>query len=139
MQRDCPENNRVLVKIDDCARVLSNKSAPAGERKEALMFLVHFVGDMHQPLHCADNHDKGGNDLKLDFFGRPTNLHSLWDTGLLARMGREGDLFAELNQDLSPKRAKNFGKHGVRDWAEGSLRQSQSIAYGKLPKSEPLK
>ena len=41
------------------------------QRREALMFLVHFVGDMHQPLHCSDNQDKGGNDVKLDFFGRP--------------------------------------------------------------------
>ena len=69
----------------------------------------------------------------MTFFGRQTNLHSLWDSGLLARMGTEDALFADLNQDLTPKRAKKFGKGGVKDWAEQSHRQAQTVVYGKLP------
>jgi hypothetical protein len=136
MKRDCPEGNCVLTKIDEFAAVLKNKNAAPEKRKEALMFLVHFVGDMHQPLHCADHHDKGGNDTKLTFFGRPTNLHGLWDSGLIARMGTEDALYAELNKDLTPKRAKNFAKGNVKNWAEQSHREAQLIVYGKLPKAE---
>ena len=137
MKRDCPEGNCVLAKIADFETVLKDKTAAPEKRKEALMFLVHFIGDMHQPLHCADRHDKGGNDQKLTFFGRPTNLHGLWDSGLIARMGTEDELYAQLNKDLSPKRAKKFAKGGVKDWAEQSHRQAQLIVYGKLPTAEP--
>jgi hypothetical protein len=137
MKRDCPEGKCVLTKIEDFQNILKDKTATPEKRKEALMFLVHFIGDMHQPLHCADHHDKGGNDLKLTFFGRPTNLHGLWDSGLLARMGTEDELYAQLNQDLSPKRAKKFAKGGVKDWAEQSHRQAQLVVYGKLPTPTP--
>ncbi len=137
MKRDCPDGDCVLTKIKEFERTLRDKSAPPEKRKEALMFLVHFIGDMHQPLHCSDNRDKGGNDVKLDFFGRPTNLHSLWDSGLLARMGTEDALFSELNQDLTPKRARTFAKGDVSAWAEQAHRESQLVVYGKLPKAEP--
>ena len=136
MKRDCADGNCVLVKIEEFERTLKDKTAPPEKRKEALMFLIHFVGDMHQPLHCTDHHDKGGNDVKLTFFGRPTNLHSLWDSGLLARMPAEDALFAELNQALTPKRTKKFAKGDVKEWAEQSHRQGQVFVYGKLPKAD---
>jgi hypothetical protein len=134
MKRDCPKGDCVIAKIEELERTLADKSIAPEKRKEALMFLVHFVGDMHQPLHCSDHSDKGGNDVKLAFFERPTNLHSLWDSGLLARMGTEDALFADLSKDLTPKRATKFAKGNVRDWAEQSHRQGQLAVYGKLPK-----
>ena len=136
MKRDCPDGACILAKIEQFEHTVKDKNEPAEKRKEALMFLVHFLGDMQQPLHCSDNHDKGGNDVKLTFFGRPTNLHSLWDSGLLARMGTEDELFAQLNQDLSPKRARKFAQGNLKDWASQSHRQSQLVVYGKLPAAE---
>ena len=99
------------------------------------MFLVHFVGDMHQPLHCSDNKDKGGNDVKLDFFGRPSNLHSVWDSGLLGRIGQEDALFTQYSNDLTQKLAKKWGKGTVDAWAEQSHKAAQKVVYGKLPKA----
>jgi S1/P1 Nuclease len=136
MQRDCGDGNCVIARIEQFQARLADKNLPAPQRREALMFLVHFVGDMHQPLHCSDNNDKGGNDVKLEFFGRPTNLHSLWDSGLLARMGSEDALFEEMSRELTPKRARKFAKGNVRNWAEQSHRQGQVTVYGKLPKHE---
>jgi len=136
MKRDCPDGACILAKIEQFEGTVKDKTVAPEKRKEALMFLIHFLGDMQQPLHCSDNHDKGGNDVKLTFFGRPTNLHSLWDSGLLARMGTEEELFTELNQDLSPKRAKKLSKGDLKNWAEQSHRQSQLVVYGKLPPAE---
>ena len=133
MARDCPKGDCVIAKIEEFQKVVTDPAATAVERKEALMFLVHFVGDMHQPLHCSDNKDKGGNDVKLDFFGRPSNLHSVWDSGLLGRMGKEDELFAEFSQDLTEKRAKKWGKGTVEAWAEQSHKAAQKVVYGKLP------
>jgi len=139
MKRDCPDGNCVIVKIEECRRTIADPRTTPERRKEALQFLVHFVGDMHQPLHCSDNHDKGGNDVKLQFFGRPTNLHSLWDSGLLARLGTEDAMFAALDKDLTPKKTKSFGKGDVRKWAEQSHRTGQVIVYGKLPKGSEIR
>lgn len=135
MKRDCPAGNCVIMKIEDFEKVLTAPDATAEQRREALMFIVHFVGDMHQPLHCSDNKDKGGNDVKLDLYGKPTNLHSLWDTGLLGRMGEEEAMFTALNRDLTPKRAKKWGKGTIEDWAEQIHKAGQKTTYGKLPKA----
>jgi|688.fasta_scaffold159542_3 hypothetical protein len=52
---------------------------------EYLKFLIHFVGDIHQPLHCGFKNDRGGNMIKIHFDGHNTNLHSLWDSGLIMK------------------------------------------------------
>jgi hypothetical protein len=135
LKRDCPAGNCVIPKIDQFERTVADARATPLQRREALMYLIHLVGDMHQPLHCSDNADKGGNDVKLAFLGRPTNLHSLWDTGLLARMGGEEALFADLDRDLTPKKTKKYAKGGVKNWAEQSHREAQRVVYGKLPKT----
>ena len=139
MKRDCADGNCVIARIEECRRTIANPRAAPEKRKEALLFLVHFVGDMHQPLHCSNNHDKGGNDVKLQFFGRPTNLHSLWDSGLISRLGTEDSLFAALNKDLTPKKTKSFAKGDVRKWADQSHRTGQVIVYGRLPKENEIR
>jgi hypothetical protein len=89
-KRDCPPTEKGDCVIAEIARaqielVEAGRSIPL--KGEALKFLIHFVGDLHQPLHAIDNHDRGGNDVKVAALrgeeGRATNLHSAWDTGLI--------------------------------------------------------
>ena len=65
------------------------------QRAEALVFVVHIVGDVHQPLHSGRAEDRGGNDIKLTYRGKDTNLHSLWDSGLLDYQGLD---YTEMGQ-----------------------------------------
>lgn len=81
--RDCRQDNCVIAQIDRWGRVLADRSAPPAQRLEALKWVVHFVGDVHQPLHAEDDDDKGGNTVQLQFFGAGTNLHAIWDGGVL--------------------------------------------------------
>ncbi len=137
MARDCPKGECILAKIAEFRKAVADPATPPEARREALMFLVHFVGDMHQPLHCSDNHDKGGNDVKVVFFGSPSNLHSVWDSGLIGRMKQsEEELFAELSPE-SQKHAHKWAKGTVEDWAEESHKAAQKVVYGKLPKGAP--
>jgi len=136
MPRDCPGNDCVLAKITDLRQTLRDPATSPALRTEALMFLVHFIGDMHQPLHCADNHDKGGNTVAVALAGQTTNLHSAWDSGLLGRIGSEEQLFPSLSKE-SRKRAKKWRQGTVEDWAEESHRAAQNKVYGKLPKAPP--
>ena len=74
----CADGNCVSAQIDRNFALLSNKALPAHVRLEALAFLVHFVGDIHQPLHAGDHADRGGNDLKTTYGVMPGyNLHSV--------------------------------------------------------------
>jgi hypothetical protein len=82
-QRDGRHGNNVIDQIDHFAKVLAERKASRADRVDALKFLVHFVGDLHQPLHCAErNQDKGGNGRLVFFLNqqRAINLHSVWDT-----------------------------------------------------------
>lgn len=84
--RDCPGGQCVVGAIEQQLDIL--KSATNDEsRLLALKYLVHLVGDVHQPLHAGFGDDRGGNSYQLQAFGRGTNLHALWDTGLLANRG----------------------------------------------------
>ena len=80
--RDCPDGQCVLGAIQAQADRLGS-TAPDLDRLEALKYLVHFVGDVHQPLHVGYADDKGGNIYQVQAFGKGSNLHALWDTGLL--------------------------------------------------------
>src|SRR6266516_2237538 len=89
--RDCRRHHGCVVEaLDHFQKVLADTHTSATNRAFALMFVVHLVGDLHQPLHCADNNDRGGNDVAVTFFGEADsaggthwNLHSVWDTGLI--------------------------------------------------------
>jgi hypothetical protein len=88
--RDCKRTERgdcVIAEIARAGAELTDPSRSADLKAESLKFLIHFVGDVHQPLHAVDDHDRGANDVKIAAFGgdprRATNLHAVWDTGLI--------------------------------------------------------
>ena len=137
MARDCAKGGCVVAKIEDFEKVLKDPATEPVARREALLFLVHFVGDMHQPLHSSDNNDQGGNKVLVKFGdrggSRPYNLHSLWDSGLLDKMPKEDVLFAEYSRE-SARHAKSWDKGTVEDWADQNHKIAQKMTYGKLPK-----
>jgi hypothetical protein len=73
----------VLEAIERFSAVLRDPQATRPAKQEALRFLVHFVGDVHQPLHVGRRADRGGNTVEVTPFGEKTNLHSVWDSGLI--------------------------------------------------------
>jgi hypothetical protein len=134
MRRDCPNHDCVLAKITEFRKLWKDPTASRETRREALLFLVHFAGDMHQPLHCADNHDKGANDVQVEFLGEAQNLHRLWDSGVLNKMPPEEMLFARLRQSITPERQTEWSRGTVEDWAVESFHAAQKVVYGNLPK-----
>jgi hypothetical protein len=81
--RDCPDGRCVVAAIDRYAAILGDRSRSAAERLQALEFVVHFVGDVHQPLHAGYRDDLGGNRFQVRMDGQGSNLHRVWDSGLL--------------------------------------------------------
>jgi hypothetical protein len=132
--RDCAKGDCIVAVISRFRQVLRDPATPPEQRSEALMFLIHFVGDMHQPLHSSDNHDRGGNSVQVQFHDRRTNLHSLWDSGVLGRLAPEDELFPALSRE-SGKRRKGWSKGTVTEWAEQSHKVGRKVVYGKLPQT----
>ena len=82
--RDCPDGNCVVDVIQKQAQILTS-GAPDETRLTALKYLVHFVADVHQPLHAGHYDDRGGNTYQLRAFKLGSNLHAVWDSGLIKR------------------------------------------------------
>jgi nuclease S1 len=119
-ERDCPKGDCIVAVIKAQKKILADKGKPRLQRQEALKYLVHFVGDLHQPLHCADNNDEGGNKLMVQFNGQPTNLHYVWDTGLIKASGySEMEYLTRLRekiQAVNKKSLREIVEENVEDW-----------------------
>lgn len=88
LEEACKDGNCVSAQITRDVAILKNKRLPVKERAQALVFLIHFVGDLHQPLHAGEKNDKGGNDVAAaygSYSPKRFNLHSIWDGTLAER------------------------------------------------------
>lgn len=81
--RECPDGQCVVAAIDKYTKILADTSRSREDRADALRFVVHFVGDVHQPLHAGYKPDKGGNTVQLRYQRKNWNLHGVWDSLLL--------------------------------------------------------
>ena len=84
-QAGAPAEGDAVTALARFAQVLRDPRASAEDKRLALRFSIHIIGDLHQPLHAGRPGDKGGNDVKVTLFGEQTNLHSVWDSGLIDR------------------------------------------------------
>lgn len=136
--RDCPKGECVVEAVRKYRDVLADGKAAAADRVEALKFLVHFVGDLHQPLHAGYAADRGGNDITVEFLGESMNLHALWDTGLLGRTGKMWTHYAEeLHQRITDENRKAWSSTDPGVWATESFRLAVSHAYA-LPEDRRI-
>jgi hypothetical protein len=123
-------------KIDEFVAELQSASTPAGEKLLALKFLMHFVGDLHQPLHSADNHDAGGNAEHVSAAGLGTGtLHGFWDTQFVRRLGSDplavGDALA---LKITAADVVTWSAGTATTWATESFAGAKTEVYGTLPK-----
>lgn len=91
----------VVTAISEQVEILKDPSSSDLEKEEALKFIVHFVGDIHQPLHAGRPDDRGGNSVEVVFKGRKMNLHSLWDSGMIGQQGMDYTRYARYLQSMS--------------------------------------
>ncbi len=113
--------------IIKCEATVSNASAPEIERREALMFLVHLVGDAHQPMHVSRREDKGGNLVQVRFDGRGTNLHSVWDTRLIDHEGLSDQQIALEYDQATDQQIKQWQSGDEMVWLWESYQISSRL------------
>tara|TARA_B110000003_G_scaffold274793_1_gene315645 strand:+ start:974 stop:1753 length:780 start_codon:yes stop_codon:yes gene_type:complete len=113
-----PKNKKgdIIVGIQNCIDVLKDATSSQKDKEFYLRLLVHFIGDLHMPLHVGLKEDKGGNSFKVKWFGKQTNLHSVWDTKIIEGYGMS---FTELTSNvdaLSKKEIQTIQSGAVTDW-----------------------
>lgn len=124
VERDCRNGDCVVEAIQRQSAILADRSKPKAERLLALKFIVHFVGDVHQPLHASNTHDRGGNDFQVNYRGQGSNLHSVWDSGLLKSAGLNEEAYLRRLQALPPPAdySKPLLPTAPVQWAEQSCK-----------------
>ena len=104
--RDCSDSKCVVGASERQSKILAS-AATDEERLAALKYLVHFVGDVHQPLHAGYLDDKGGNTYQLQAFMRGTNLHALWDTVIIRSFNEDPINLAQRLSSLTKNQFKS--------------------------------
>ena len=126
----CANGNCASSQIEEFSKILSNNQASKEERTLALRLLIHMLGDIHQPLHAANNDDLGGNRISVKVNGRYTNLHAAWDTTLVSAISH-GMSAQQFAQSLSATYRTQFGA-----WSQGRLQnwinESHQLAVEKV-------
>lgn len=128
--RDCVEDRCVVAALPHYIAILGDKSQPDAARLQALKFVVHFVGDIHQPLHAGYRDDLGGNKYQVQFDGKGSNLHRVWDSGMLRTRDLDWQAYAQrLDAEgpvpLPPPIAPLDNPYA--QWAEESCRITRDI------------
>jgi len=131
----CKDGNCVSAQIERNARLLADRDVPQREKLIGLAFLVHFVGDLHQPMHAGDHGDLGGNRVAINYglIGGRTNLHGVWDGWLAERAisTPPGGVAGLLAQVSATERARIAGG-SVEDWSREMWGKARILAYGTL-------
>ena len=121
-EKFCPNGGCVVSKIKEYRKILADPKADRGDRQVALLFFLHFVEDIHQPLHVGDNRDRGGNDTQVQFNRRGTNLHRVWDSDIMRHIGGNDNVWVDRAEKLlTPENVKAWSTSKVETWADESL------------------
>ena len=121
--RDCRNGDCVVEALRTQAAILADRTRSDAERLQALKFVVHFTGDIHQPLHAGFGNDRGGNTVQIQYRGKGSNLHAFWDGTLLSSRGLgETTYLWRLRASGTPRPAPAalYTPRAPVEWAEQS-------------------
>ncbi len=136
--RNCPRRNCIVEAIRWYRRVMVDEEAPLNLRRIALRFVVHLIGDVHEPLHAGHSEDRGGTDIYVNYGGLRVRLHQLWDAKTkIIEMKEEGssaEIAVRLNEGVTPNERQAWKSGTAAEWAEESLKLARTYAYN-LPET----
>ena len=137
LERDCPFRECITAKMREFVGVARLAMRPPVERYEALRFVIHLMGDLHQPLRAGYPAGLEGREIPVVFNGQRSDLGRFWETGLLDMMIEDEAAFSErLIAKLKPADRKNWSQGRLQDWTWESHLVAVRFAYGTLPEGE---
>ena len=129
-RRDCRGDDCVVAQIARDRDIVANRRLPRAIRADALRFLIHFVADVHQPLHAEDNGDHGGNAVRVYWNRGRTNLHHIWDVSVVEALGYDdGAIANDVTRSVSPAQRKTWQSGTAVSWANEAHRIARDEIY----------
>lgn len=126
------QGENLYTQIKAMAAQLKDKTLSQDKRQIALRFLIHFVGDLHQPLHVGREEDKGGNDIKVTWFDKPTNIHAVWDGSLVDFQQYSYTEYASYLNIAATDVVKGWQQSSLEDWFFESYTLANKV-YASVP------
>lgn len=124
--------------IEQCISVIKSKTSSNEDKAFYLKLLIHLIGDLHQPLHIGLAEDKGGNDFKVQWFYKDSNLHKVWDTEMIEHYGMSYSELADNASYLPKETIKNIQKGTIIDWVNQTHKLTKEI-YNNVSPNANLK
>ncbi len=123
-----PAEGDAVTALARFAETLRDPNASAEEKRLALRFSIHIVGDLHQPLHAGRPGDRGGNDFKVSWFGEPSNLHSVWDSKMIdSRQLSHSELAGWLVGAITPEQVVAWSNPDPEVWIAESVALRETV------------
>eukprot|EP01037_Dinobryon_pediforme_P013978 gene13978-14095_t len=120
-------NDNVYNALKKLELDLVDPSKSKAEKVFALKLVVHFIGDLHQPMHVSRAEDRGGNAIKISFEGQKGNLHGLWDSGLIDHQGLSYQQLASKYDHAAPEQVSLWQHQGMITWLYESYQVSSQL------------
>lgn len=123
-----PPEGDAITALKTYSAVVKDPKASLAERRKALRFIIHIVGDLSQPLHVGRPGDRGGNDVKVTYFGDPTNLHTLWDSTLIDSQRLSYTEWTDwLTGNLTVEQLRDWSSADPMQWLADSSAERQAL------------
>ena len=116
-----PEEGDVIMAIKEHIRLLKEGGLSKAREAFVLKCLIHLIGDIHQPLHVGNGKDRGGNDVKVTYFWKTSNLHSVWDSGIIDRQKLSYTEYAAWIDKATKEQISDWQKDDIMTWARESM------------------
>jgi len=123
--------------VNTCIEIIKDVNSSKEDKAFLLKFLVHLIGDLHQPMHVGRAEDKGGNDIQLQWFGNGTNLHRVWDSNMIDENGMSFTELAIEYPEMSKQQIKFLQSGSLLDWVEESHLLAEKV-YTSVKPGEKL-
>ncbi len=111
------EKHSIIWALVNFENILRSPETTQNEKKDALRFILHFLGDLHQPLHIGYSEDKGGNEINVKWFSKNLNLHQVWDEGLIDFEQLSYSEYSDKLDVLDKKEMEKVQSGTYLDWA----------------------
>ena len=127
----------LVIGIKKCKEIILDKNTSKEDKVFYLKLLVHFMGDLHQPLHVGRSEDKGGNDIQVQWFGSGTNIHSVWDSKMIDHYNMTYTELADNTDKISKNQVQFLQQGTLEDWVNETHQLAIKV-YGTVEVGEKL-
>ncbi|MCB4797285.1 S1/P1 nuclease [Neotamlana laminarinivorans] len=128
----------LVTGINKCISVIKDENSSNNDKAFYLKLLIHLVGDLHQPMHVGLKEDKGGNDIKVQWHYKDSNLHRVWDSDMIEEFNMSYDELADNAELLNKTDIKNLQEGSVVDWVN-ETHELAKIVYKSAELNENLR